>query len=244
MATLKFWNWFKKKEDKEEYNSGAESKPPKPPKPAKPEKFGKSYPVSGVMMEVFKGASRLSKVHKEEGEYIWPNRKEEIYNGVSPQVVEINRSIVPSRLRWLLKKTWRVRLYSRIGYEQFTRDPYDGSYLDREKKRSVLIERNIIDSEGYLLDQKPPDEDGKVTFTRSNRKIIDGCHVKVDVSDIDFIKQEWHAHEQSKNTRKMADGMAKTGKQDDNIQLYITLAFIVLTGLIVFMFTGGAEGWF
>lgn len=240
---IRFW-----KRKPEEYNLGA-GLTPKPEKllgaPLKPEKYGKTYKVPGVLLDVNKGFCHLSKIHSENGEIIEPVKGETIYNGLVPVVVEVDRNIIPSFwMRMFMKKNFRVRFHLRLAGEPFTRDPADFKYLEPEKKRKVLIERGFIDSQGFLLKKPELTKDGQPVTIGSNRMEISGCHVKPDVSDIDFIKQEFHAYEQSKNNQKMADAMAKTGKPNDAILMWLMLGFMLLVGAIVFMMSGGAEGWF
>lgn len=194
----------------------------------------KEYSVPGILLNSRKGFSTLQKMKVEEGEMILdPDSKESVYTGVIPQVVEISSNIIPSKLaRIFLPKKFRARIHYRLYDQPFTRDLYTGGILDPEKKAKVLKERGLMDGDGFLLQEN------------GDRFVVDKCYIKVDVSDIDYIKSEFHAYEQSKTSVKIADGMSKTGKSVDGMWLWIMLGAFACIALVVFMMSGGAEGWF
>lgn len=194
----------------------------------------KEYSVPGLLLNSRKGFSTLQKIKVEGGEMILdPKEKETIYSGVIPQVIEISSNIIPSRIaRMFLAPKFRARIHYRLFDQPFTRDLYTGGILDPEKKQEVLIERGFMDKEGFLLQEKS-----------GERFVIDGCYAKVDVSDIDFIKSEFHACEQSKAAIGVAAAMKKTGHSMDSMWKWIMIAAFASIVLVVFMMSGGAEGW-
>lgn len=195
----------------------------------------KEYSVPGLLLNSRKGFSTLRKLKVEGGEMIIdPEKKDSVYTGIVPQVVEISRDIIPSRLaRIFLPGKFRARIHYKLHDQPFTRDLYTGGILDPEMKEKVLKERGFMDKEGFLLQEK-----------NGERYVIDGCYVKVDVSDIDYIKSEFHSYEQSKNNRHIAVAMAKTGRATEGMWLWIMIAAFVCIAAVVFMMSGGAEGWF
>ncbi len=164
------------------------------------------------------------------------HENKDVYTGVMPHVVEINPNILPIpfifKQMWI-RKRWRIRLHHKLFDEPFTRDLFSGEILNKEKKKAVLKERGFIDKEGYLLDQKG----NRVSVGETDDKI----YIKVDVSDIDFIKAEYKALEDSNLVGKAAAAMAKTGQSLDTY-FYILLGISLITNVIlVFLMQGGVD---
>lgn len=201
----------------------------------KPKKLKEEKPtkVKAVLLQSDRGYSTLRKVDVLNGEMIQDpdDENKSIYTGMLAEIFEIHSSVLPSRLsRMFIPKIFRLKGYFRVGDQPFTRSPYTGEVLDSDKKRSVLLERGIIDKEGYYLDV-----DGK-------RHVEDSCWIKVDVSNIDFIAAEFHAYEQSKNNQKMASAMSKTGAMQDRIWMWITLFLCAGWALTVIVLSGALNG--
>lgn len=192
-------------------------------------KSKENFTVHAALLINEKGYSTLKPVNIESGEILHdPDKKKGmIYNGVYPTILEFDRKIFPLKSRFTIPRKFRVRLYSKLAHEPFTRSLFTGNFLSSKKKRQILRERKVIDEEDYLLDA-----DGERTET-------EGGYVKVDVSDIDFTKAEFHSYFQSKNTQKIADAMKKAGR---NIERMILWMFgIAIGGLVavVFIMSGG-----
>jgi len=192
-------------------------------------KWKENFNVNAALMIHEKGYSILRSIKVESGEILQDTDKEkgEIYNGVYPTILEFNRNIFPIKVRYLIPRKFRVRLYSKLAHEPFTRSLFTGNFLSKEKKLKVLRERNIIDAEGFLLDS-----DGE-------RSEIKGGYVKVDVSDIDFTKAEFHAYLQSKNNQKIADAMKKAGRNVERMIIWMFGIGIAGLVVVVFIMSGG-----
>lgn len=192
-------------------------------------KWKENFNVNSAILINRKGYSVLKPVKVESGEILHdPDKKKgEIYNGVYPTILEFDRKIFPLKSRFRFPKTFRVRLYSKIAHENFTRSLFTGDFVAKDKKIQVLRERNVIDAEGFLLDA-----DGE-------RTEIKGAYVKVDVSDIDFVKAEFHAYHQSKNDEKIADAMKKAGRNIERMIIWMFLIGIAGLVLTVFIMQGG-----
>lgn len=192
-------------------------------------KSKEDFHVKSALITHEKGYSTLRPVNVESGEILEdPDKKKgEIYNGVYPTILEFDRKIFPLKARFRFPKKFRVRLYSKLSHEPFTRSLFTGNFLSKEKKLKVLRERNVIDADGFLLDA-----DGE----RSEQQ---GGYVKVDVSDIDFTKSEFHAYHQSKNNEKMADAMKKAGRNVERMIIWMFLIGIAGLVLTVFIMQGG-----
>ncbi len=159
-------------------------------------------------------------------------RSNVIYTGYPPQFLEIDRRIlpIPPIIRFLLRnKPIRVQLYRQIENEPVTRDVYNGKIIDPDKKKKVLQERGVIDEEGYLLDMEG---------NRLERE--KGVIVKVDFSDVDFVRAEFHALEVSKAVEHASKAMAKTGAPSklDEMKWVLIAAFVALVA-VVFIMSGG-----
>ena len=162
--------------------------------------------------------------------------KEDVYIGVVPHVVEIHPDILPIpfifKKMWISKR-WRIRLHHKLKDEPFTRDLFTGAILNKEKKQTVLKERGFIDKDEYLLDE----QGNRVSIGEVDKKVF----IKVDVSDIDFIKAEYKAVADSNLVGKAAASMAKTGQSLDTY-FYILLGISLITNvLLVFLMQGGVE---
>jgi hypothetical protein len=198
-------------------------------------KWKENFNVNAALITHEKGYSILRPVKVESGEILKdPDKKKgEIYNGVYPTILEFDRKIFPLKSRFRFPKTFRVRLYSKLAHESFTRSLFTGKggkigkFLSDEKMLKVLRERNVIDADGYLLDA-----DGK-------RTEVEEGYVKVDVSDMDFIKSEFHAYHQSKNNEKIADAMKKAGRNIERMIIWMFLIGIAGLVLTVFIMQGG-----
>ncbi len=185
-------------------------------------------PVPVGLIEVQQGYAKLSRVNEYSGELLETlNKKEQCYTGWNPIVFEINRNIYPKRSQRLFAPKIRVKAYFKLHNEPITRNPFTGGLLDQEKKQKVLIERGVIDQEGYLLDE---------TGKRFNHK---KHWVKVDVSDIDFIKGEVHSVKQNELVVDTARSMKKSGMIFDNLIKWIVIGAFILVGFIVFVMSGG-----
>ncbi len=192
-------------------------------------KWKENFNVNAALITHEKGYSILRPVKVESGEILQDPDKDkgEIYNGVYPTILEFDRKIFPLKSRLRFPKKFRVRLYSKLAHEPFTRSLFTGKFLSKEKKLKVLRERNVIDAEGYLLDA-----DGE-------RSEIEEGYVKVDVSDIDFTKAEFHAYHQSKNNEKIADAMKKAGRNVERMIIWMFAIGIIGLVAVVFIMQGG-----
>lgn len=198
-------------------------------------RFNQEKKVDAVILETFKGYSILKRTEEITGEKIIHD-KNDIYIGVVPAVVEIHPDILPIptifKTLWM-RKRWRIRLHHKLFDEPFTRDLYTGEILNQEKKKAVLKERGFIDNDGYLLDQNG----NRVSIGETDKKV----YIKVDVSDIDFIKAEYKAVADSNMVVKAAASMAKTGQSLDTY-FYILLGISLVTNVIlVFLMQGGVD---
>lgn len=193
--------------------------------------------VDAAILETWKGYSILKRVDELSGEHLSHNGeqgKEEVYTGIIPHVVEIHPDILPIpkvfKIAWI-RKRWRIRIHHKLFDEPFTRGLYTGEILNQEKKKAVLEEKGFIDKEGYLLNANGD----RVSIQEGDKKV----YVKVDVSDIDFIKAEYKAMEDSKLVVKAAESMAKTGMKLDD-KFYLLLGLSLITNVIlVFLLSGG-----
>ena len=198
-------------------------------------RFNKEKKVDAVILDTNRGYSILKRTEEVTGEKIIHD-KEDVYTGVIPTVVEIHPDILP--IPWVfkamwIKKRWRMRLHHKLFDEPFTRDLFTGEILNQEKKKAVLKERGFIDKDGYLLDVLG----NRVSIGEADPK----AYIKVDVSDIDFIKAEYKAVADSNLVGKAAASMAKTGQSLDTY-FYILLGISLITNVIlVFLMQGGVE---
>jgi len=200
-------------------------------------KLKENFNVNAALLDTEKGYSTLKPVKVESGEILHDPDKEkgQIYNGIYPTILEFDRKIFPMKIRFLIPKKFRVRLYSKLAHEPFTRSLFTGKFLSSEKKRQILKDRNVVDDEGYLLDK-----DGKRAEVQfPDAKKDERVHVKVDVSDIDCIKSEFHAYFQSKNSEKMASAMTKAGRNIERMIIWLFGIAIVGLVAVVFIMSGG-----
>lgn len=190
--------------------------------------------VVDVILQSYPGQSVIKKIKVLSGESIldpFTQEEEELYTGLTPHVLEMHSDIIPSWFaRKFLPKKFRLRAHYRLWDQPFTRDLYTGGILAPEKKRKVLVERGFIDKEGYMLD------------VNGNRTTYEGCYIKVDVSDIDFIKSEFHALGESKAIEQAGAAMKKTGQTIEKWFFYLFALCIVGIVVVVFFMTGGLGG--
>ncbi len=150
-------------------------------------RFNKEKKVDAVILETNRGYSVLKRTEEVTGEKII-HEKDDVYTGVIPALVEIHPDILPIpwvfKMMWI-RKRWRMRLHHKLFDEPFTRDLFTGDILNQEKKKAVLNERGFTDKDGYLLDAKG----NRVSIGETDKKV----YIKVDVSDIVFIKAEYKA---------------------------------------------------
>lgn len=203
-------------------------------------RFPPESKVIAAILESHPGYSTLKKTEEIGGEKLAiPDKKnDEIYIGKIPHVVEVKGDILPlpAIFKWLwLRRKFRIRLHHRLFDEPCTRDLYTGDILNQEKKKAVLIERGFQDKDGFLLDK----EGNRVNLSEFKDE---KTFIKVDVSDIDFIKAEYKALLDSKLVEKAAEGMAKTGASLER-NFWIILGISLITNVIlVFLLNGGLEG--
>lgn len=202
-------------------------------------RFNVEKKVDAALLETWKGYSILKRVDEISGEqldYTGENGKEEVYTGKIPNLVEIHPDIlpIPKVFKWAwIRKRWRIRIHHKLFDEGFTRDLFTGEILNQEKKKAVLEEKGFIDKEGYLLNSSGD----RVSIQEGDSRV----YVKVDVSDIDFIKAEYKAMYDSKLVEKAAESMAKTGMKLDD-KFYLLLGLSLITNVIlVFLMSGGVS---
>ena len=241
MVTLKFWKWFRRgpKEVKDQ-------------EPKWPDFVNwKNEPkVPSILLQTQEGYTDMKKVINVSGEFLIDpfhkerkqSKKEVIYTGLQAQILNISPDIFPGRLArlifgFLYAGGLRVRAYHRLFDEPCTRDFYTGKLLRPEKKRRVLVEKGIIDAEGYYLTPKEFDAEGNYVGG-GTRYEIEGCWVKPDFSDIDFIKSEFHAFKQSETVVEIARAMKKTGMSFDKWYYIVIIACIVGMVAVVLITSG------
>ena len=198
----------------------------------------KEVHINNVLLETEKGYSVMKKVKVVDGEVIqkekgiWKKDLDDIYTGEPPQILEFHKECLPwirKRIFWKhTPKVVRLRVYHRLFDEPMTRDLYTGSYLNADKKRKVLVERGIIDEDGFLMDQE----------TGKRKEIQKGVWIKPDVSDIDFIKAEYHAKLESKEAEKIAEAMNKTGQTHDKWWYIVLIVAFGVVALTVLAYSG------
>jgi hypothetical protein len=199
-------------------------------------RFRTESKVDAALLSVHPGYSILRRCDEIGAEtLIDHNDKEDVYRGVMPHVVEMHPDIIP--LPWFQKKiyfrkVWRIRLHKRLAHEPFTRDLYTGEILNPAKKAAVLLEKGVIDYDGFLLDAN-----GNRVYVSSDPFV----YVKVDVTDIDFIKAEFKAVKESELVVEAAKSMAKTGKTFEKEFYYILALAMLIVGFIGFLALGGAN---
>lgn len=200
-------------------------------------RFPSESKVIAALLESRPGFSTLKKTEEIGAEQLAiPDKKDDkIYVGKIPHVVEVKADILPlpSIFRWIwMRRKFRIRIHHRLFDEPFTRDLYTGEILNPKKKKAVLIERGFQDAQGFLLDST-----GNRVVLLDDKDVH--VFVKVDVSDIDFIKAEYKALLDSKLVEKAAEGMAKTGASLER-NFWIILAISLITNVVlVFLMNGG-----
>ena len=153
-----------------------------------------------------------------------------LYTGLPARTLVFSADIFPTKISkiiyaFLFPFGLRARLYHRLYDEPCTRDLYTGALLRPDKKHKVLIEKGVIDAEGYLL------KDGV-------RLVLEDCWVKPDFSDVDFIKSEFHAYKQSEVIQKTASAMAKTGQAIERWFFYVMITAFVAMVIVVIIMSG------
>ena len=173
------------------------------------------------------------------------SKKEIIYTGLQAQILNISPDIFPGKFaklvfHFLYSKGLRVRAYHRLYDEPCTRDFYSGKLLRPDKKRKVLVEKGVIDEEGYYLKPKEFDEQG-VQIAGGDRYVMENCWVKPDFSDVDFIKSEFHAFKQSEAVVETAKAMKKTGMNYDKWYYIVLIVALAAMAAVVFFTSGAVE---
>ena len=200
------------------------------------DKFPSETAVPTALITADQGIIEIRRVEELSGELLKnpdvkvgkKKRPDIIYSGWNPTTIVIYSNLFPRWFQKLLgKPKLRLKGYFNLKHEPITRNPFTGEILDPVKKKSVLVERGIIDSEGWLLDH-----DGE-------RIGYDSYWLKVDVSDIDFIKSEFHAYFQSEAEVKAAQAMKRTGQTLDDMWKWIIISAFVCIAFIVFTMSGG-----
>ena len=199
-------------------------------------KFKIEHAIPSVLMEADQGIIEIRRVEELSGEllknpYVKTKKKQRpdiIYTGWNPTTFVLYSNIFPRWFQKLLgKPKLRLKGWFKLKHEPITRNIFTGEILDPIKKKSVLIERGIIDSEGFYL-------------TKEGERIpYDNKWLKVDVSDIDFIKSEFHAYYQSEADVKAAQSMKRTGSTIDDMWKWILLGAFGCIAFIVFTLSGG-----
>lgn len=202
----------------------------KTPRQVKRGKFTPEVSIPAALITANEGIVTIRRTEEISGELIknpYVKKLDKIYHGMSPFTLEIYSNIFPKITQRLLsKKKLRLRGYFNLAHEPMTRNPFTGDILDPVKKKKVLKERGVIDEEGYLLNLE-----GK-------RMNVKDCWIKVDVSDIDFIKSEFHALEQSGMIEHSAKSMKRTGMVMDDIMKWIVIAAFAAIVVIVIVLSG------
>lgn len=103
-----------------------------------------------------------------------------------------------------------------------------------------MIEKGVIDQEGYFLTPHELDEHGNVV-KRGERMVLENCWVKPDFSDIDFIKSEFHSFLQSNSVVEAAKAMKKTGMGFDMWFYIVLIAAVIGMVAVVFIMAGGVN---
>lgn len=194
--------------------------------------------VPSILLQTNESYSELKRVDAVSGEFLYDPfdkkrkkaEKEEIYTGLPARTIIWSSDVFPTRVsRFLFGVLFpfglRMRLYHRLYNEPCTRDLFTGNILLPSKKTITLVEKGVIDKEGYYL------ENGE-------RKIFENCWIKPDFSDVDFIKSEFHAYKQSNAVVETARAMRKTGQQFDRWFFFVLIGAFVAITIIVFIMSG------
>ena len=194
--------------------------------------------VQSILLRSNESFSEMKRVNAISGEFLIDpfdkqrkdKNKDQIYTGLPARTVSLTADIFPTRISrfiygFLFPFGLRMRLYHQLYNEPCTRDLFTGGVLLPEKKNTTLIEKGIIDKEGFLIKD-------------SQRIVLDGCWIKPDFSDVDFIKSEFHAYKQSDAVVEVAKAQKKTGQTIDTWFFYVMLAAFAAVVIIVFIMSG------
>lgn len=144
------------------------------------------------ILYVSKGSAELLEAHREDSEIFKikiKGKKKLIYTGVMPIVVYRIRGWLGRKLEMLgFKRPLRERMFLVRDIEPFARDFYTGECADREKMRTVLFQRNVIDDEGYLLNPETKKRFGPKDIDID--KFPDKLFTFEDVSNIEYIQED------------------------------------------------------
>jgi hypothetical protein len=197
--------------------------------------------VTSLLLKSNESYSEIKRVNAASGEFLYDpfdkqrkdKNKEPIYTGLPARTVSMSGDILPTRVSrfiyaFLFPFGWRIRLYHQLYNEPCTRDLFTGNVLLPDKKNKTLIEKGVIDAEGFLLDREK----------NGQRFELEGCWIKPDFSDVDFIKSEFHAYKQSEVVVDTAKAMRKTGQEFDRWFFYVLLAAFAAFVIIVFIMSG------
>lgn len=195
--------------------------------------------VKSVLIQANEAYAEMKPVEAVSGEFLYDpydkqrkkEKKDLIYTGLPAYPISISSAIFPTRVSRALYAIlfpfgFRIRAYLRLYNEPCTRHMFTGELLTPIKKRNTLIEKKVIDKDGFFLD------------TNGQRKVINGCWIKPDFSDVDFIKSEFHAYKQSEAVINAAKAMAKTGQVFDKWFFYVLLGAFATVVLTVLMLSG------
>jgi hypothetical protein len=231
MVTLKPWKWFRRK-----------------PKPTEDQWINEAK-MPGILIQTKEGYSEMKKVINVSGEFLVDpydkerknERKEVIYTGMPAHILNISDDIFAGIVKFFFKFKYphglRLRTYHRLYDEPCTRNLFSGQLLRPEKKQRVLIEKGIIDKEGYYLKPKEFNEAG-IQTGGGGRYVLKGCWIKPDFSDVDFIKSEFHAYKQSEIVQKVSKAMSKTGQTFDKWYYIVIITAVIGMVLVVFITSG------
>jgi hypothetical protein len=194
--------------------------------------------VTSLLLKSNESFSEFKRVNAASGEFLFDpfdkkrkdKDKEPIYTGLPARTVIMSGDILPTRIarfiyHFLFPFGWRVRIFHQLYNEPCTRDLFTGSILLPAKKNNTLIEKGVVDKEGFLI-------------KGSERIKFKGCYIKPDFSDVDFIKSEFHAYKQSEAVVQTARAMAKTGQTIERWFFYVMLCAFVAMVFVVFIMSG------
>ena len=110
---------------------------------------------------------------------------------------------------------------------------FSGQILKPERKRKLLIEKGVIDAEGYYLTPKEYNAQG-IQIGGGNRYELEGCWIKPDFSDVDVVKSEFHYYKQSEATTETAKAMKRTGMSFDKwYYIVLVIAFVAMVAVVL-----------
>jgi hypothetical protein len=200
------------------------------PQPSPKEHNLKRFPqVPCILMEADQGSIFITKSKQISSEIVKsPDEKDDYYTGLEPTLVRIDRNIFPKRVQRWFAPYISAKGFFKIKHEPCMRNPFNGTIVDQTKKKNTLIEKGVMDQQGFMLDK-----------STGNRMVIEDHWVKVDWSDIDYMKAEYHEFLQSKAIEHANAAMAKTGSGYEDILRWIVIASFIMVGFIVFIMSGG-----